>query len=260
MPVSLIKLMSSLSSYTFLNQTKNLVEYKDMLVRILQARQHCHDEVSTICKLCAPQILFLQKCIHLEESTIREYCDQWEEFWWSRESTRACKDFITNKHLITSIISLGSLSANVDEKLQDRKLVLERVLENISDSNIVAVNTVEAFQLSKLRMQVRCRHREDGERLVAKMAKERASNGTVTFTRRMEFPTKLGLGFWKHHRTVRIDSREVRVLLGHTNHKVCFCCLGTQVLFRELNVIQYDYGNEISKDKMFIVLSPRRKA
>ncbi|KAJ6969632.1 hypothetical protein NC653_034235 [Populus alba x Populus x berolinensis] len=72
------------------------------------------------------------------------------------------------------------------------------------------------------------------------MAKERASNGTVTFTRRMEFPTKLGLGFWKHHRTVRIDS--------------------TEVLFRELNVIQYDYGNEISKDKMFIVLSPRRKA
>ncbi|KAJ6868032.1 hypothetical protein NC651_033164 [Populus alba x Populus x berolinensis] len=105
-----------------------------------------------------------------------------------------------------------------------------------------------------------------GKWLVAKMARERASKVTVTFTRRMEFPTKLGLGFWKHHRTVRIDSREVRVLLGHTNHKVCFCCLGTQVgpgpngIVQRVNVIQYDYGNEISKDKMFIVLSPRRKA
>lgn len=73
----------------------------------------------------------------------------------------------------------------------------------------------------KLEKVKKCRSSTDigkmGKWLVAKRAKERASNGTVTFTRRMEFPTKLGLGFWKHHRTVR-------VLLGHTNHKACFCC------------------------------------
>ncbi|KAJ6677379.1 hypothetical protein OIU85_010538 [Salix viminalis] len=49
-----------------------------------------------------------------------------------------------------------------------------------------------------------------GSRRLAK-ERERASDGTVTFTRRMEFPTK-------HHRNGQIDCRKVRVLLGDTNY------------------------------------------